>query len=60
MADKSTKKGKKNRKYGRNGAYCQMYRLTNKRERNKLKKLKKHLEKFPDDKQAQKVIKDLR
>lgn len=40
---------KKQRKHGRNAAYCKFYKDTNRREKNKMTKLARHLEKFPDD-----------
>lgn len=43
------KGGKKQRKYGRNAAYCLAYKNSNRRERNKVKRLKKHLARFPND-----------
>lgn len=43
------KKSKKLRKVGRNAAYCQQYRNTNRREKNKLARLRKHLASFPLD-----------
>lgn len=46
------KKTKKNRKYGRNAIACASYKNSNRRERNKIIKLKKHLVRFPDDKVA--------
>lgn len=49
------KKTKKQRKYGRNVKYCQYYAITHKRERNKLRRLNKHLAKFPDDNCARKA-----
>lgn len=48
-APQKAKKTKKQRKYGRNAAYCLRYRSSNRRERNKLKRLSKHLVRFPDD-----------
>jgi hypothetical protein len=48
MADKA-KKTKKQRKWGRNAAYCLAYKNSNRREHNKVKRLKKHLVRFPDD-----------
>jgi len=58
MADakQKAKKAKKQRKYGRNAAYCQYYTATNRREKNKSKKLKKHLTRFPNDKVALKAL----
>lgn len=43
---------KKQRKYGRNAIFCLNYKNSNRRERNKIIKLKKHLLRFPDDKIA--------
>ena len=43
------KSGKKQRKYGRNANYCKMYAITHRRERNKLKQLKKHIARFVND-----------
>lgn len=42
-------KGKNNRKFGRNKDACQRYKLANTREKNKIKKVKKHLKKYPKD-----------
>jgi hypothetical protein len=43
------KDSKKHRKVGRNALYCKAYANTNRREKNKIKKLKKHLAKFAND-----------
>jgi hypothetical protein len=43
------KKSKKLRKCGRNAAYCLAYKNSNRREKNKVKKLLKHLAKFSND-----------
>jgi hypothetical protein len=43
------KDSKKHRKVGRNADYCKYYKNTNRREKNKLKKLAKHLARFSDD-----------
>lgn len=43
------KDSKKQRKVGRNALYCKAYANTNRREKNKLKKLAKHLAKFGND-----------
>lgn len=51
------KKTKKQRKYGRNANFCLRYRNSNKRERNKVIKLKKHLGNFPNDAVAQSALK---
>lgn len=50
------KKGKKTRKYDRNRKWCQSYRNRNQREKNKVKKLRRHLVRFPGDKVAAKVV----
>lgn len=49
MANKPKKTSKKK---GRNEVYCKFYRATNRREKNKLKRLEKHLVRFPDDRSA--------
>jgi hypothetical protein len=46
------KGGKKNRKWGRNKIKCQRYALERRGEKNKVKKLKKHLRHHPEDVQA--------
>jgi len=43
------KKSKKLRKVGRNAAYCLQYKNLNRREKNKLVRLRKHLDRFPLD-----------
>lgn len=48
---------KKSRKAGRNAAACKAYRDSNRRERNKIVKLKKHLTRFPGDAGARDAIK---
>ncbi|HYT42967.1 MAG TPA: hypothetical protein VEP90_11535 [Methylomirabilota bacterium] len=55
MAD-SAKKSKKQRKVGRNAEYCKFYAVTKRREKNKLRRVKKHVARFPDDKVALKCI----
>lgn len=50
------KDSKKQRKVGRNAIYCKAYANTNRREKNKIKKLQKHLIRFPDDKAAKDAI----
>ncbi len=46
------KKTKKQRKYGRNASYCLSYKNSNRRERNKLVRLRKHLARFGGDRCA--------
>ena len=45
-------KGKKGRKFGRNTEWCKVYRASNKRLSNKIKKLTKHIKNMPNDLQA--------
>jgi hypothetical protein len=47
------------RKYGRNKVKCALYRVQNRREKNKLRKLKKLSKKQPNNKQIPKLIKKL-
>lgn len=53
---KKAKKSKKQRKVGRNAEFCKFYRLTHRRERNKLVRLEKHMKRHPNDKCAQKAV----
>lgn len=46
------KQSKKQRKWGRNALSCASYQNANRRERNKLLRLGKHLKRFPSDKVA--------
>lgn len=43
------KQGKSSRKIGRNKDWCKAYANRNQREKNKIKKLNKHLERQPED-----------
>ena len=51
MADapKKAKKTKKHRKHDRNKDFCKAYRNENKREKNKIVKIKRHMKRFPND-----------
>lgn len=61
MAENATrKKGKKNRKHDRNRKWCESYRARGQREKNKVKKLLKHLNRFPDDLAAKRVLANLK
>lgn len=51
------KDSKKQRKVGRNAIYCKAYANTNRREKNKIKKLAKHLAKFANDDCAKNAVK---
>lgn len=54
------KKGKSGaRKYGRNKVNCEKYRNEHRREKNKLRRLRKLIILHPNDKQMSRVIKKL-
>lgn len=57
MAGIKSKGGKKNRKYTRNLKCCERYRAMGVRIINKIKKLKRHMKRLPNDKQAAKCLK---
>ena len=58
---KGTKnKAKKQRKFDRNKKFCEVYARDHTREKNKIKKLEKHLKRFPDDAAAVKSLETLR
>ncbi len=59
MPKTTAKAGKKGRKFGSNKVFCERYRAENRRLRNKIKKLKKHLKKLPEDVQAQEALERL-
>lgn len=48
-AIQKAKTGKKQRKWGRSKPYCLAYQNSHRREHNKIRDLKKHLKRFPDD-----------
>jgi hypothetical protein len=50
------KQGKKNRKLGRNKVACAWYRSTHRREKNKIRKILRHLKKHTNDLQAHRTI----
>ena len=45
-----------NRKVGRNKVKCDWYRSRGTREKNKIRKINKHLKKHPNDKQAKRSL----
>jgi hypothetical protein len=55
-APQKAKKTKKGRKVGRAAKECQRYRLSNRREHNKLRRLNKHIMKHPEDECAMHAI----
>lgn len=46
MAEQARKRGKKNRKHGRNKKSCEQYRKTGQREKNKARKHARHLKRL--------------
>lgn len=48
--------GKKSKKAGRSVIACQSYKNSNRRERNKIKRIQKHLKKQPSDVKAEEHI----
>jgi hypothetical protein len=50
------KQSKKQRKVGRNAAFCLRYKNSRRREFNKAKRLRKHLQRFPADAVAIKAL----
>ena len=61
MADaKRSNRSKKNRKHGRNSNFCKAYRNSNRREKNKVKAIRKHLENHPQDVAAKSAFERLR
>lgn len=53
-------KSHKGRKIGRNKIKCERYRLQHRREKNKIKKILRHLQNHPNNLQAKKRIEELR
>lgn len=52
--------GKKGRKIGRNKVKCDLYRKQGRRERNKLRRLRRHVRRQPNDWEAKSAIETLR
>ncbi len=52
MATRKGANGVRKEKHGRSKIECKAYQASNRREKNKLIKLEKHLKKFPEDKTA--------
>jgi len=50
------KKGKKNRKHGRNAVYCTRYRNEGRGLRNKKRKIRRHIKRHPGDASAVKAL----
>jgi len=49
---KQRHEGKKNRKHGRNLKKCAAYKLARKREKSHIRRIEKHLARFPGDLEA--------
>lgn len=52
MPEAKKKKSGGQRKYGRNASKCDVYRRINRREKNKVRKLVRHIKRKPEDKCA--------
>lgn len=52
----SKQKGGGSKKIGRNKKWCEVYKTSGRRIKNKRKKLARHLKEHPDDKQTAKVM----
>ncbi len=56
MAKRQKDKVKGCKKAGRNRKWCEAYRLFGQRERNKLRKVRRHVKRFPDDGVAKRAL----
>jgi hypothetical protein len=50
------KKGKKNRKHGRNKKVCEQYRREGRQEKNRKRRIRRHLKRHPDDRVALRAL----
>lgn len=55
---KAPKKGKRNRKWNRNRAFCLRYRNEGRQEKNRARRINRHLKRFPNDDSARKALYD--
>ena len=55
MAKRGDKRNK-NRKYDRNRKWCEAYRKAGTRERNKVRRIKAHLKRHPNDRVGQRAL----
>lgn len=53
---RSRKKGKKNRQFGRNKPFCKLYREMGTQEKNRKRRILRHLKRFPEDIQARRAL----
>ena len=56
MAKRQQEKVKGCRKGGRNRRWCEVYRKIGRREVNKVKKIRRHLKRFPNDGVAERAL----
>lgn len=56
MAKRQKEKVKGCKKGGRNRKWCETYRLVGQREVNKLRKIRRHIKRFPDDGVAKQAL----
>ena len=56
----AVKQGGKNRKYGRNKKFCDAYKASHTREKNKIIRLTKHCERLPSDAAAAAKLESLK
>ena len=59
MAGKSSSSKKGNKTHGRNAVFCKNYKVTGRREKNKVIKLQRHLKAYPSDSAALSKLKEL-
>jgi hypothetical protein len=60
MVERKRQKGGNSRKIGRNLVKCARYRASHIREKNKIRKIKKHLKKYPNDLKSLRKLESLR
>lgn len=59
MSGIASKGGKKNRKHKRNQPYCQRRLQISTGLKNKIKRIKRHLRRLPEDRQAQRLLAEI-
>lgn len=52
--------GKGTKKYGKKAASCERYRTEGRREKNKARKLRRHIKRYSQDKQAETALNRLK
>ena len=53
---RKAKQGKKNRKWGRNENCCARYRAEGRQEKNRRRRILRHLKRYPNDRQALRAL----